>query len=174
MKTLGRCLVLILLVELMTAACERRSRSLRGRSSERESLVGAWRSDVLFKSGSFTEMKGLQFLYVFNAGGTLTESSNYDAAPPVPPAYGLWRKIGRRQFEARYEFYVTKAPGAFDDIAKGGGWLPAGRGVFSEAITLSEDGKSYSSKINYAAFDRGGKPSEGGGEADGQGVRLGF
>ena len=65
----------------------------------------------------------------------MTESSNYDASPPVPPAYGIWRKVGAREFEAKYEFYVTKAPAAFEEIAKGGGWGPAGRGVFVERIT---------------------------------------
>ena len=80
-------------------------------------------------------------MYVFNAGGTMTESSNYDGAPPVPPAYGVWRKVGSRQYELKYAFYVTKAPATFDDIAKGGGWSPAGMGVFTEKITLADDGK---------------------------------
>ena len=61
-------------------------------------------------------------MYSFNQGGTMTESSNYDASPPVPPAYGIWRKVGAREYEAKYEFYVTTAPKDFDAIAKGGGW----------------------------------------------------
>src|SRR6185503_17373351 len=98
-------------------------------SAERDSLVGAWRSQVLFSGGALAGMKDLEFMYVFNAGGTLTESSNYDGAPPVPPAYGVWRKVGPRRFEARYVFYSTRAPETFADIAKGGGWPPSGRGV---------------------------------------------
>jgi hypothetical protein len=113
-------------------------------------------------------------MYAFNQGGTMTESSNYDASPPVPPAYGIWRKVGDNQFEAKYEFYVTKAPAAFDEIAKGGGWGLAGRGVFVERITVSADGKSFTSKIKYDQFDTAGKPAEGGGEATGKGVRLAF
>jgi hypothetical protein len=113
-------------------------------------------------------------MYVFNQGGTMTESSNYDASPPVPPAYGIWRKVGTREFEAKYEFYVTKAPAAFDEIVKGGGWAPGGRGVFVERITLSEDGNSFTSKIEYDQFDTAGKPAEGGGEATGRGVKLTF
>jgi hypothetical protein len=104
----------------------------------------------------------------------MTESSNYDASPPVPPAYGIWRKVGDRQFEAKYEFYVTKAPAAFGEIAKGGGWAPAGRGVFVERITVSENGDSFSSRIRYDQYDTAGKPAEGGGEATGRGVRLKF
>ena len=137
-------------------------------------LVGEWRAQLQFTSGAFASVKDLEFMYVFNQGGTMTESSNYDASPPVPPAYGIWRKVGAREFEAKYEFYVTKAPAAFDDIAKGGGWGPAGRGIFVERITLSADGKSFSSKIKYDQFDTSGKPAEGGGEATGKGMKLGF
>ena len=104
----------------------------------------------------------------------MTESSNYDAAPPVPPAYGIWRKVGPREFEAKYEFYVTKAPAAFAEIAKGSGWSPAGRGVFVERIALSEDGGSFTSTIKYDQYDTAGKPVEGGGEATGRGTRLTF
>jgi len=118
-------------------------------------------------------MKDLEFVYVFNVGGTMTESSNYDGAPAVPPAYGVWRKSGPRQFEAKYTFYVTKAPETFADIAKGGGWSSAGHGDFMEKITLSDDGKSYTSIISYAAFDRTGEQVEGG-EGNGEGARMGF
>jgi hypothetical protein len=137
-------------------------------------LLGAWRAKLQFSSGAFAAIKDLEFMYVFNQGGTLTESSNYDASPPVPPAYGVWRKVGGQEYEAKYEFYVTKPPAGFEDIAKGGGWGPAGRGVFVERITLSEDGNSFTSKIKYDQFDAAGKPAEGGGEATGQGVRIGF
>jgi hypothetical protein len=139
-----------------------------------QDLAGEWRAQLQFKSGAFAPIKDLEFMYVFNQGGTLTESSNYDASPPVPPAYGIWRKVGAREFEAKYEFYVTKAPAAFEEISKGGGWAPAGRGIFVERITLSADGKSFTSKIKYDQFDTAGKPAEGGGEAEGKGVRMTF
>ena len=80
-------------------------------SLERGALVGAWRSHIRFSAGAFAEMKDLEFMYVHNAGGTMTESSNYDGAPPVPPAYGVWKKTGAREFETKYLFYVTKPPG---------------------------------------------------------------
>src|SRR6266850_2244630 len=134
-------------------------------------LVGAWRGKVRFTSGAFAETKDLEFMYVFNQGGTMTESSNYDASPPVPPAYGIWRKVGNKEYEAKYEFYVTKPPTSFDEIVKGGGWGPAGRGIFVERITLSADGKSFTSKIKYDQFDTAGKTAEGGGQAEGTGVR---
>lgn len=137
-------------------------------------LLGQWRAQLQFTSGAFAAIKDLEFMYVFNSGGTMTESSNYDGAPPVPPAYGIWRNTGPKQFEVKYEFYVTKAPAAFEEISKGGGWGPAGRGVFVEKITLSDNGKSFTSKIKYDQFDAAGKPAEGGGEATGKGVKLAF
>src|SRR5258705_377512 len=81
---------------------------LCGCASER--LVGAWRSEVRFTSGDFAAVKDLEFLFVFNRGGTMTESSNYDSAPPVPPAYGVWRATGGRTFRSKYLFYTTKPP----------------------------------------------------------------
>ena len=159
---------------LMATACGDAYSPSTGASSEHDNLVGAWRSQIRFSSGALVEIKDLEFMYVFNAGGTMTESSNYDGAPPVPPAYGVWRKSGPREFEAKYTFFVTKAPGSFEDIAKGGGWSPAGYGVLTEKIALSDDGKSYKSTIAYAAFDQTGKPVEGGGEGNGAGTRMGF
>jgi len=137
-------------------------------------LVGQWRAHIEFHTGAFAAIKDLEFMYVFNAGGTMTESSNYDAVPPVPPAYGIWRQIAPNQFEARYEFYVTQTPSHLEDIMKDGGWPPAGRGVFSERITLSDDGKTYTATIHYEAFDRTGKAIEGGGDGTGTGLRLTF
>lgn len=137
-------------------------------------LVGAWRAKLQFSDGAFAAMKNLEFMYVFNAGGTLTESSNFDGAPPVPPAYGVWRRVGSADFEAKYAFYITQAPKRFEDLAAGGGWLPAGHGVFTERIRLSADGQSFESTIRYEAFDSLGAPAPGGGSAVGRGNRISF
>ena len=139
-----------------------------------DSLAGAWRAKVQFKSGMLADWKGLEFMYAFNAGGTMTESSNYDGSPPGPPAYGVWRKTGARQFEARYEVFLTKSPKPLEEIAKGGGWLPDGHGVLFEKITLSADGKSFKSVIRWDAFDPAGKAVESGIEGTGEGLRMGF
>ena len=136
-------------------------------------LVGAWRSTVQFETGAFASIKNLEFMYVFNTGGTLTESSNYDGAPPVPPAYGAWREIGPNEFEAKYEYFAT-APSARDDFLKGAGWLPSGRGIFTERIKLSPDGQSFESIIRYHALNERGEPMEGGGAANGKATRIGF
>lgn len=160
----------LLSLALILAACSP-SESPRSAPSP---LRGAWQSNVQFSSGAFAPIKDLRFLYVFNAGGTMTESSNYDGAPPVPPAYGVWREISPNKFEAKYVFYITKAPAAFQDIAGGGGWLPTGHGVLTETITLGDDGNSFDSTIHYDAFDMSGKPATGGGDATAHGTRIAF
>ncbi len=137
-------------------------------------LVGAWRSQIEFQSGAFAAVKGFEFLYAFNSGGTMTESSNYDAAPPVPPAYGVWKQAGARRFEARYEFFLTRVGRTEEEEVASGGWLPAGRGVFDETIELSEDGDTFVSILRYALFDERGKLAEGGGDGKGRGTRLRF
>ena len=89
-------------------------------------LAGAWRSSLQFESGAFAPIKDLEFMYVFNTGGTMTESSNYDGAPPVPPAYGVWRNVEPNEFEAKYEYYAT-APAAAAEFMKGAGRTDRGR-----------------------------------------------
>jgi hypothetical protein len=117
-------------------------------------LVGQWRARLEFRDGDFAAFGDLEFMYVFNAGGTMTESSNYDAAPPVPPAYGI--------------------PAGLEEITSGGGWRCAGRGVFTEIITVAADGATFASEILYEAFGEAGEPVAGGGTGTGRGVRLRF
>jgi hypothetical protein len=165
---MSRASVLLTLIAMMAiAACD------AAPASKPAALIGAWRSSLQFESGAFAAVKDLEFMYVFNAGGTLTESSNYDGAPPVPPAYGVWREVGPNEFEAKYEFFST-APSVPEAFAKGAGWLPAGRGVITERITLAADGQSFTSTIRYDAFDLKGKPVEGGGKARGRATRIQF
>lgn len=119
------------------------------------------------------EMKDLEFLYAYNAGGTMTESSNYDeAANSSPPAYGVWKQIDPGTFETKYVFYTTKAPGPGDGAPNGGDWWPAGHGVLTETITLSDDGQSYRSTIRLATFDRAGTRISGDDEGTGVGTRI--
>ena len=137
-------------------------------------LAGAWHGEVPGTSGWLASMKGLEFMYVFNADGTMTESSNYDAFPPGPPAYGVWRKVGMKQYEAKYFVFLTKPVAILDEIAKGGGWVPNGHGVLTQKISLSEDGNAFESTIRFDLFDLQGKSVEGGGEATGHGERITF
>ena len=127
MTTIRACrLGLVVLVFASLAGCTRAPRP-----GAAPALVGAWRSSIQFSGGALAPVKDLEFLYVFNSGGTLTESSNYDAVPPVPPAYGEWRQTSPGRFEARYTFFTTSPPPDMKSHTTGGGWLPAGSGVLT-------------------------------------------
>jgi hypothetical protein len=136
-------------------------------------LVGAWRSKMQFKGGRSRASRILSSC-TSSSGGTMTESSNYGGAPPVPPAYGVWRGVGPGEFEAKYEYYATRPPAGVADLTGGGGWLPAGRGVLVERIRMSAAGDSFTSTIRYEALDAAGRPVPGGGEAEGRAGRIGF
>jgi hypothetical protein len=41
---------------------------------------------------------------------------------------------GEKQYEARYEFYLTYIPVAFEDLVKDGGFSPVGYGVLYKKI----------------------------------------
>ena len=139
-----------------------------------DNIVGAWKGKVQFKTGAFAEIKNFEFMWVFNSGGTMTESSNYDGVPPTPPAYGIWKKTGEKQYEARYEFYLTHVPAAFEDLVKDGGFTPVGYGVLYEKIILSADGKSYSSSIQLDLFDQAGIQTAFKDEATAEAKRIEF
>lgn len=113
-------------------------------------------------------------MYVCNAGGTMSESSKYDGAPPVPPAYGVWRTTGPGKFTAKYAFYWTNPPANFVEIAKGNGWAPCGHGVLTQEITLAADGNAFESTIRLQIFDQAGKPTEKESVATAKAARLGF
>lgn len=134
------------------------------------SLVGAWRSQVQFSSGPFAGVRDLQFMYLIHADGTLTESSNYDAAPPAPPAYGAWRQTGPGRFSAHYEFFTTAALAAGTSLA--GGWTPSGRGLLDETIALAPDGRSFTSTMRLQLLDALGHPVGQAGDARTRALRI--
>jgi hypothetical protein len=166
-----RVLLVVAAFALMVVACASGDAS---EHADERLLVGAWKSNVQFQDGAFAAIKDLRFMYVFNAGGTMTESSNYDAAPPVPPAYGVWRAVGAHRFEATYEFFVTRPATPKEAAASGTVWLPTGHGVLTETISLSRDGDSFDSTIRFEAFDETGAPAAGGGTATGHAERIGI
>ena len=142
---------LLLLISLVLFSCT------QNKNMQTEEIVGAWKGKVQFNTGVYAEIKDFEFMYVFNSGGTMTESSNYDGVPPTPPAYGIWKKTGTKEYETRYEFYWNNVPASYEELVKAGGFTNAGYGVLSEKITLSDDGKSYGSTIKFSLFDQSGK-----------------
>ena len=135
-------------------------------------LTGAWRSRIQFSSGDLAKVKDLEFMYVFNRGGTMTESSNYDSNPPVPPAYGVWRALGGGRFEAKYLYYTTKPPETLDRVTEG--WPPAGAGELIEHITVATDGSTFESTLELRTFDEDGHVVPGGGTGSGRAERICF
>lgn len=144
-------LFITLLLSLVLFSCA------ENKNTPSDKIVGAWKGKVQFNTGVYAEIKDFEFMYVFNSGGTMTESSNYDGVPPTPPAYGIWKKTGEKEYETRYEFYWNNVPASYEELVKAGGFTNAGYGVLSEKITLSDDGKSYSSTIRFNLFDKDGK-----------------
>lgn len=174
-KPCVRSPLLMLSVVLLLTGCRKDPSSQLSVTADPGILVGAWRSKIVFRNGPLAGMNDLEFLYAYNAGGTMTESSNYDeAANSSPPAYGVWRAIAPRRFETKYVFYTTKEPGPGDGAPKNGDWWPAGHGVLTETITLSDDGQTYASTIKLVTFDGTGEPIAGDGEGTGAGKRIVF
>lgn len=129
-------------------------------ASPKVDLVGTWTAKVQFTTGAFSSVKDLEFLLCFHQDGTMTESSNYDASPPVPPAYGIWRRTSTGRYEAKYVFYNTTPPTKFDELTEGGGWAPNGKGVLKEQIVLARDGNAYTSTLSLDMFDAKGKRTD--------------
>lgn len=136
-------------------------------------LVGSWRAKVQFLDGPYSSIKDLEFMYLFHSDGTMLESSNYDAAPPVPPAYGIWRPIGEHKFEAKYEFYPTRYPDTSEHLPEGTGWLPGGRGVLVDTISVASDGQTFSSRTHLTMYNTGDSVVDVS-RADGHGSRMKF
>ena len=102
----------------------------------------------------------------------MTESSNYDAAPPVPPAYGIWKALGPNEYQARYEFFITRPPTSAEAKEGSVGWLPGGRGVLVETMKISGDGASFRSTIRYEMFDQAGKRTADSGTGESEATRM--
>jgi hypothetical protein len=174
MKQRTRFPLLMLSAVLIITGCGNGRSTQTSVPADRGILVGAWRAKIAFRSGPLAEMKDLEFLYAYNAGGTMTESSNYDeAANSSPPAYGIWKQIAPQTFQTKYLFYTTKEPGP-GNAARNSDWWPAGHGVLTETITLSADGQAYASTIKLVTYDTAGALIAGGGEGTGAGTRIVF
>lgn len=164
----------LLAVSIAALTCLTAHQAFAQSANVSNDLAGAWTSKVQLTSGAYAEVKDLAFKMVFNVGGTMTESSNYDAAPPASPAYGVWRRIGARKFEAKYEFFQPQPTATSEEIFRNNGWLPGGYGILRETITLSRDGNSFNSMIAIDMFDNSGKAAAGGGRGTAHGVRIRF
>ena len=170
----ARFTLLMLSAALMITGCENAPPSQARVSTDPGALVGAWRSKIVFRNGPLAGMKDLEFLYAYNAGGTMTESSNYDEAPnSSPPAYGIWKQLTAQTFQTKYVFFTTRAPVPADGPVNTD-WWPAGHGVLTETITMSADGQAYTSTIRLDTYAMKGAPVAGVAEGTGAATRIVF
>jgi hypothetical protein len=139
-----------------------------GPAGAQRGLEGAWRVQVTVESGPFRGSQ--QFLVMYSAGGGMVESSNFDEAPPVPPAYGSWVASGESGFRSTYVFFTTEA---VDRLDAGAGWEFSGSGKFRESITVGPSGNDYTSRLSYELYDTADAPLAGqSGEGYGVGRRI--
>jgi hypothetical protein len=139
--------------------------SITGPTGAPAGLEGGWRVQVTIETGPFTGSQ--QYLMVYSAGGGMIESSNFDSAPPVPPAYGSWLASGESSFRSTYVFFTTEPVDQLDAAA---GWDFSGSGKFRESITLSSSGNDYTSRLSYELYDTADKPLAG---QSGEGYSVG-
>ena len=174
MKRRAGFVLMSLAAAMIMTACRNDRPSQTSVTADAAALLGAWRSRIVFQDGPLAGMKDLEFLQSYNAGGTMTESSNYDeASNSSPPAYGIWKQVGPNQFQTKYLFYTTKESGP--EVPPNRDWWPAGHGLLTETITLSADGQSYTSTIRLATYDlKDALLPNGGGEGTGTGTRIVF
>mgnify|MGYP003693612545 CR=1 FL=1 len=92
----------------------------------------------------------------------MTESSNYDGAPPVPPAYGVLAQDGPRRIRTEIRVLLDRHLRRSRPSSRAqAGCLPAAA-VFTETIKLAADGQSFTSTMRHEAFDAKGNPADGG------------
>ena len=138
-------------------------------------LTGAWRASIDVKSGAFTDGQGPRV--------HVRVPHRPHAHRVVEPRRGAAGAAGLRRLAIRpgqrdglrgqvrvlHDRAVTP-----EEFKAGAGWLPSGRGVFTERITVAPDGRTFTSTIRYELFDPMGAAIEGAGEATGRGVRIDF
>jgi hypothetical protein len=118
---------------------------------DRWGLLGAWRARVTIDSGPLAGIP-FQFLVTYAAGGGMVESSNFDEATPVPPAYGSWVATGPWTFRSTYVFFTTNPPSDPGTLPTAG-WAFSGSGKLREQITIAHDGTTYTSHLYYQLYD---------------------
>jgi hypothetical protein len=139
-----------------------------GPTETQRGLEGAWRVNITVETGPFAGLQ--QFLVTYSAGGGMVESSNFDAMPPVPPAYGSWVATAESTFRSTYVFFTTEQ---VDRLDPGAGWGFSGSGKFRESITVGPNGDDYTSRLSYQLFDTADKALPGqSGEGFGVGSRI--
>lgn len=109
-------------------------------------LVGSWNILVTLRDcQSGTPIVSFPAMETYNQGGTLQQT-----APPAPgatflPGHGVWSHEAGGGYSAAFQFFGITPVGFVDS-----------RTVVRSAISLGQDGKSYSSTETSETFDANG------------------
>ena len=113
-------------------------------------LVGAWQVDVAIGPCSLPQPVAFFSAYnTFHQGGTLSDF-NWIPAGFRSPGHGVWRHIGQRQYESRFQFFRYDQPAPA---------TASGRQDVRVRITLDRDGDHYTGEVAAQQTDLAGNPA---------------
>jgi hypothetical protein len=112
--------------------------------SSGDKIEGVWNSNVTTTDCNGTVLANFQGLGMFIRGGALTQTNNMNPALASPSA-GHWEARGLHHYTAEFEFFRFDTTGAW-----------TGTQMVSRRITLDAGGNSFTSVIEFTAYDVNG------------------
>ncbi len=107
-------------------------------------LTGVWDSQVTLTDCNGHTLVSFAAHEMFHAGGTLTSTDN--TTPGLQgPGFGTWKRLNGQTYSAPFQFFNFNADGTF-----------AGTQKIQRTITISTDGKSYTSDVAFGSYDPDG------------------
>lgn len=137
----------IMLLALLAGSASAHGPGQGGAAAQR--LVGAWRVDVAIGPCSLPEPAAFFSAYnTFHTGGTLSDF-NWISPGFRAPGHGVWRHVGGRRYESRFQFFRYDLP------------APATASGIQDVrvlISLDRDGNGYTGEVNAQQADLDGNP----------------
>lgn len=116
-------------------------------SKAAQRLVGAWQVDVAIGPCSLPQPVAFFSAYnTFHQGGTLSDF-NWISPDFRSPGHGVWRQVGQRQYESRFQFFRYDQPAPAN---------ASGRQDVRVLITLDRDGDRYTGEVEAQQTDLDG------------------
>ncbi len=133
LKSIGTTTLPVALAVILAQAC---TSSTSAQNDNSDPIEGLWNSQVTItdcQTGAVTRQ--FRAMNLFIRGGTLTDT---DVQPPTAhgPAFGTWQSSKAAQYTSMFQLFRYNPDGSF-----------AGANKVTRTITLSGDGKSFSSTI---------------------------
>ena len=107
-------------------------------------LIGVWDSRVTLTDCNGQTLAAFRATEMFHVGGTLSSTDN---TPPTMhgPGFGTWQLLQGRSYAAPFQFFNFNTDGSFAGVQK-----------IQRTVTLSSDGNSYRSVVNFETYDPNG------------------